>query len=294
LEKALRLTKSLQTLFPDNQFVTRCRFATLVSALEYNRRQELTSPSDLLSEGLQAAESLEGYKLADRLRPHFFDLVSETEKARDAWINAADYGSPLIVFDAIGFLYRTGSDADAWRIARACHPDTAEVQIARAYMLADSPEQREQAISLAVSAVEACPTWWMRQMASKVFLLLGDTEHARDICLKWMQSETFESDHACPWIWLDRQSVRYLAGEISREEYEQDDTTMWGEFYYHYTMGCEAIGAGNWEEARTQLQVCDERSSFISPEANWAKVFLNRLETDSAWPRGHRSRLQKK
>ena len=192
-------------------------------------------------------------------------------------------GSSSVALDGIGFLSLKGNDSDAWRIIELQGANTPEMLIAQAYMLVDRSERREDAMALCDAAVKACPTWWMRQMASKVLLLLGETERAKAVCSTRIKSDVC-ADITCPWIWLDRKSIEFIAGDIGVEKYRRADETMGGKFYYHYTIGCLAAGQGESERARAHLQLCVDNSSFLLLESNWARLFLQRLESNAEWP----------
>jgi hypothetical protein len=163
----------------------------------------------------------------------------------------------------------------------------------KAYLLADRPGGREAALELyeQVRNDANSDTWWVRQISSKILLLLGDIERTREDCRKWMKLAT-ESDSPSYWEHLDKLSIAYLAGELSKTEYLQADATVHGKFYAYYTLAFESIGNRNWDDAREYLEKCVVNANHAPVETNWAKAFLNRLRDDvedesGKWPRAH-------
>jgi hypothetical protein len=125
---------------------------------------------------------------------------------------------------------------DAWSVIHSANPARPETKAAKAYLLADTPDGRQEALKLyeSLSAESIYGTWWVRQMASKILLLLGEVERAEQDCRRWMEAAT-ESDAAHIGVRLDKASIEYLAKKDRvAEDYLQANTWVDGLFYANY------------------------------------------------------------
>ena len=190
VKELLQELESLQRLYPNNHFLEFCQFEVLLQAVETGERTSYAPYLELKPKATEIAYKLAGYPPALRMLAHYYDIIGDRTKAIGTWHDAMKQGSATVAFDAIGFFYREGLLDEGLQMINNSDQTRPEMRAAKAYLPADRPDGALEALALfeALTSDTAHDTWWVRQMASKIPLLLGDSDKAKDIARAWIRT----------------------------------------------------------------------------------------------------------
>jgi serine/threonine protein kinase/Flp pilus assembly protein TadD len=155
----------------------------------------------------------------------------------------------------------------------------------RAYILAELPGGREQALAVYREIAAGRPKSITAHFALTILLLLGNREEAvagyREMVT---HPGSWPASHSQREFFL--RLPEYGADLIAAEKLlEVARPSRWSECTARYLIALSILSQGDREGACKHLRECLATDSFFVPELWWSRAFLDRMENDPSWPR---------
>jgi HEAT repeat protein len=197
------------------------------------------------------------------------------EQAKKVWMSFTEWD--LVRHHIAGSLYEHDEIKEALELLeRCCDEDSPLSQIAAAYILADFPERREDALA-AYFRLEMHQSWYVRAEAISILFLLGKAQQAEDRAHALLRS--FDGDGFRESI------VEYLAGQTEEDvllQHAGSSRKKQSDAQFHIAM--KSLGEGDRDAALKHFNHCVDLDQLNRGSLYWAKAFQARLKNDQSWP----------
>jgi len=276
-KSALTEIRKLESVLGDNPFfVLVSHFIHMVAIPLAERRGEATDAlQDRGEELLRRLETLDVPLGRGSVAVHYELFRRDHEQAKKAWAGFTDWD--IIRHHFAGALYWHNEIEEALdMLERHSAQEGPLSQIASAYILADVPERRGEALAT-FSKLENHKSWYVRAEALSILFLLGEVEQAEELAHDVLQS--FDGEE------FRKKIVAHLAGEMEGEQLLQFaglSRKKRSDAHFHIAM--RLLGEGKRDASIRHFEYCINADQINRGSFYWAKAFLTRLKDEASWP----------
>ena len=287
-EDAYNRSTAILELVPNNPYALNVALFSRKCMIEWRQKKGLPY-EEFESSGMEIAHRLRNkwstFRLATLMSAQFYETIGDQQKADEAWLTTLRNGGEVNQWAAIGALYRNRDSREMIKLLDDEIDSGAHtwVKLAKAYILADIPEETDQAMRIFEDAIAVNSTLTDRYQAIQVPLLLGNKKRAVELANRWV--EEYESGQRL----ADRSEfaeLDFLKIVATDGRHKPDFDNRMKDALANYLRGLLAICDGNREQGLDNLEAAAEKPfGWLDPY--WARALTAQLERNQGWPRGN-------
>jgi tetratricopeptide (TPR) repeat protein len=287
-ELAIQYANTAKDMLPGNPvalfFSMEANLIAAITCGQNGQQERRQATLEQAKRDLDAMEPFGTLPITLRARKIFFDetgdekqLLEESRRAREQ----TDH--PDVISEWARILYRLGRFQDALQILDRIGPQAgaiSDVEVARAYILAELPAGQSKALAAYEAAVKASSSVFVPYWPNTVLRLLGRKQQAIEAC-----RNARKQDERVPWRreW-NRKVLEYQCGDLTAEQLLQAAPLRGDQCEAHFYIAMTLLAEGDRQGARSHFQKSVDTGVVDFFERNWSRGFLSCMQSDPGWP----------